>query len=101
MIILHASFPIDPDRRGEALDLADTLVERSNEEPGTIEYRATTDVGDEHVIRFFEQYENEEALEAHTETEHFQTFEERLPDLLAGEPKVVQFEVSDATELEL
>ena len=101
MIVLHAAFPIDPDKRAEALELADDLVEESNEEAGTLEYRATTDIGDENVLRFFERYEDAAAFESHTQTDHFQTFEERLPDLLAGDPEVVQFTVSDATELEL
>ncbi|WP_436911200.1 putative quinol monooxygenase [Halosimplex marinum] len=101
MIVLHASFPIDPEHRDEALELADDLVERSNEEPGMIDYRATVDLQDENVIRFFEQYEDEAAFEAHTGTDHFQAFEERLPDLLAGEPEVRRFEVESATDLEL
>jgi len=101
MIVLHATFPIDPDHREEALELADALVDESNEEDGMIDYRATTDVQDENVLRFFEQYEDQAAFEAHSQTDHFQRFEERLPDLLAGEPEVRRFEVSDASELEL
>lgn len=101
MIVLHASFPIDPEHREEALELADDLVERSNEEPGMIDYRATIDLQDETVVRFFEQSEDEAAFEAHTETDHFQTFEQRLPDLLAGKPEVRRFEVESATDLEL
>jgi quinol monooxygenase YgiN len=101
MIVLHASFPIDPDRHEEARDLAADLVERSNREDGMIEYRAAFDVTDPHTLRFFEQYEDAEAFEAHTETAHFQRFEERIPDLLAGDPQVVRFEVNDATELDL
>lgn len=101
MIVLHASFPIDPDRRDEALELVDDLVEQSQAEDGMIEYRATTDVQDPNVIRFFEQYEDAEAFESHTETAHFQEFEAALPDLLAGEPEVIQFDVDSATELEL
>lgn len=101
MIVLHASFPINPDKWDEALELADELVAESNTETGMIDYRATTDIQDDHTIRFFEQYEDAEALKAHNETEHFQAFEEALPELLAGDPEVVKFEVSDATKLEL
>jgi len=101
MIVIHASFPIDPEKRDEALELIETLVEQSNEEDGMIEYRATTDVQDENLVRFFEQYENEEAFLAHTQTDHFQEFESQLPGLLAGEPEVLRFDVSEATELDL
>ncbi|NIB99309.1 putative quinol monooxygenase [Halobacterium sp. R2-5] len=101
MIVLHATFPINPERREDALELADHLVEQSNEEAGVIDYRAAVDVQDEHVIRFFEQYEDAAAVDAHEESEHFQRFEDELPDLLAGEPEVLQFDVDDVTELGL
>ena len=101
MIVLHASFPIEPDRFDEALELVDDLVEESNRESGVIDYRAATDVRDEHTIRFFEQYRDVEAFESHGRTDHFRAFEEELPNLLAGDPEVRQFEVSEATELDL
>lgn len=101
IIVLHASFPIDSERRDEALDHVETLVEQSNQEDGVIEYRAAVDIEDENTIRIFEQYEDAEAVDVHNQTEHFQAFEERLPELLAGEPTVIRFEVSDATTLEL
>ncbi|MDZ5810194.1 putative quinol monooxygenase [Halorubrum sp. AD140] len=101
MIVLHAVFPIEPDSLDEALDHAETLVERSNEEEGMIDYRAATDVEDGTVLRFFEQYEDAAAFEAHTQTDHFRAFEAALPDLLAGEPRVTRFDVDSATELEL
>jgi len=101
MLVVHATFPIDPEKREEALDRAAELVEATREEPGVIAYSAGTDVQDPNRLRFVEQYEDAEAFAAHGESEHFATFEAALPDLLAGEPAVTQFEVSDATELEL
>lgn len=101
MIVLHATFPIDPERREDALDLADHLVEESNREDGVVDYRAAVDVQDENRIRFFEQYEDEAAVEAHENSDHFQRFEEALPELLAGEPEVLRFEVSDVAEPDL
>ena len=101
MIVLHAVFPLDPDRRDEALEVIAELTEKSRAEPGMIEYRPTTDVDDPNVVRFFERYEDEAAFEAHSKTDHFQEFEAALPDLLAGEPEVTRFEVDSVTEMEL
>jgi quinol monooxygenase YgiN len=101
MIVVHASFPLDPDRREEALDHVETLVERSRAEAGTVEYRATTDVTEPNVVRFLERYEDAAAFEAHTGTDHFRAFQEALPDYLAGDPEITRFEVESATELEL
>ncbi|MDS0476975.1 antibiotic biosynthesis monooxygenase [Natrinema sp. 1APR25-10V2] len=64
-------------------------------------YYATIDVQDDTVIRVFEQYEDHAAMTAHAESDHAQEFLDALPELLAGEPEVLQFEVSDVTELEM
>ncbi|MFC7132715.1 MULTISPECIES: putative quinol monooxygenase [Salinibaculum] len=101
MIVLHATFPLDPSKRDEALDLIEDVVEQSQAEDGIIDYRAATDISDPDTVRFFEQYEDNAAFEAHSQTNHFEVFEEALPDLLAGEPEVLRFEVDSASELEL
>lgn len=101
MIVLHAEFPIDPDSREQALEAAEELVAATNEEPGAIAYSAAVDLVDENRLRFVERYEDEAAFEAHSSSEHFQEFEQQLPDLLAGEPEVTRFDVESATELEL
>ena len=35
------------------------------------------------------------------ETDHYLSFAKSLPEWLAGEPEVLKFEVSEATELDL
>lgn len=101
MILLYATVPIDPDGREEALESIAELAERSREEDGVIDYRATTEVDDPNVVRFVEQYEDEAALGSHTESEHFQSFAESLPEFLAGEPELLRFDVDSVSEVEL
>lgn len=101
MIVLHAVFPIEPDKLDEALDLAEMMVEASNQEPGVINYRAATDVGAGNLLRFFEQYEDTSAMEVHLESDHFSTFEAALPDLLAGDPDITRFDVESVSDVEL
>lgn len=101
MIVIHASFPIDPDRREDALESLEDLVTASRREAGTIEYEAATDVSDPNVVRVFERYEDEAALGAHSQSDHFVEFAGALPELLAGEPTVTRFDVDSSTELDL
>lgn len=101
MIVLHATVPIAAEHREDALEMIAGLVADSRDEDGTITYRATTDVEDPNTVRFFEQYENEAAMQAHLETDHYLAFARALGDWLAGEPEVLKFEVSEATELDL
>lgn len=101
MIIIHAQFPIDPNRREAALEVFQALVEASQAEANTIEYSAATDIQNPNLVRFTERYESEADLEAHGETDHVAEFREALPDLLDGQPHVMQFEVESATEMDL
>lgn len=101
MIVVHASMPIDPDSRDEALSLAADLAEASRGEEGVVDYRMTTDVEDPNVLRVFERYEDEAALAAHGETEHFQRFQAGIADLLGGVPEITRFEVESAEAVDL
>jgi len=101
MLVVHATFPIDPEQREEALARAAELVSETRKEPGVIEYSAVTDLVESDLLRFVEVYEDEAAFAAHVESDHFQAFEEQLPDLLGGDPEVMRYEVSDASEVEI
>lgn len=101
MLVVHATFPIDSDRRDEAVEMIRELVDDSRQEAGIIEYRVATDIEDQNVFRFVERYEDEAAFESHADTDHFERFEAALPDLLAGEPEITRFEVDSATDVEL
>lgn len=101
MLVVHATFPIDPDRREEALEMTEPLAEHSRAEDGVVDYRVAVDADDPNLLRFFEQYEDEAALGAHTETDHFGEFASALPDLLDGEPEAFRFDVTERTELDL
>lgn len=98
---MHATFPINPDHRDEALDQIGTLAERSREENGVIDYRVAVAIDNPNLFKFFEEYEDEAAFEAHARTDHFQEFEAALPTLLAGEPDVTQFDDAEASTVEL
>ena len=101
MLVVHAAFPIDPDQRETALNHVQTLAKESRGEDGIIDYRVATDVDDGTLFRFFEQYDDEAAFEAHADSEHFAQFADVLPELLAGEPDITRFDVDSATAVEL
>jgi len=101
MIVVTATLPIDSDTREDALERIQNLVEQCQDDEGTLEYRAATDIADPNLVRFFERYEDEAALEAHTQTDHYQEFSAALPELLAGKPEITRYEVDSATDVEL
>ncbi|MFC5971124.1 putative quinol monooxygenase [Halomarina salina] len=99
MILQYAVIPIDPDSRDEAIEALTELGEQSRAESGVVDYRVTSDVDDEHTVRIVEQYEDEEAVEAHMTSDHFGTFQERLPSFAGGDVELYKYEVSDSTQL--
>lgn len=101
MLVIHATFPVEPDRRDEAVELFRELAARSREEDGVLDYRVASDVDEPNVFRFFERYEDETAFGAHAETDHFEELEAALPDLLAGEPDVTRFDVEAAVDVDI
>ena len=95
VLINHTTIPFDPARRDEAMELVTNLLEYSKAEDGTVRYRAMTDVENANVVRFFEQYEDVAAAEAHTESDQYRRFVKSLPDLVDGEIETVQFQTDD------
>jgi len=101
MLVVHATFPIDPNHRDRAVELMRELAEHSRAEDGIIDYRVNTDIDDANLFRFVERYESEAAFGAHVETDHFGEFEAALPELLDGEPDVTRFDVESVSDVEL
>jgi len=101
MLVIHATVPVDPESREEAVEEACSVAEESRKEEGVIDYHVAVDAEDENLLRFFEQYEDEAAFGAHASSEHFGEFASKLPGFLNGEPVLTQFEVTDASEVEL
>ena len=93
MIIVHAALPLDPDHRDEALDLIRDMTEKCPNDEGTIEYQASTDVNDPNLVRFVERYEDEEAVETHRGTDHYEEFGKTIQDMMAGKPDIDRYEV--------
>ena len=52
VIVVQTTIPFDPDRRTEALDAVEAMVEHSRTEDGTADYWAATDTVEPNLIRF-------------------------------------------------
>lgn len=89
MIVVHSTIRFAAERRDEARALVRDLADASRTEAGVVRYRAMTDLDDPDTVRFFEQYEDEAAWRAHTESEHYQAFVDALPGLVDGPMETV------------
>ena len=73
-----------PGEEDAVASLLEQLVEPSRAEPGVQVYIPTRDPADPTRFFIYEQYDDEAAYTAHTETEHFQAlgFGDAIPRLL-------------------
>jgi quinol monooxygenase YgiN len=99
MIVMHAEITLAPDSREEALEHVAELAATSRTEPGVIDYRATTDIEEPHVVRVIELYDDEEAVEAHLSSEHFEAFRDAIADHVRGRSELYRYDVENISQV--
>ena len=85
MILITGRFDVLPEKREEFLATARSLVPHEREQAGCINFDIFEDVTTPNRFLMLEEWESQEALDAHTSTEEFDRNEEALSALFAGE----------------
>lgn len=75
MIILVGCMRVATGKRDDALVALEPLVEGSRAESGCVEYSMGFDILDDHLLRVFEAFEDEDAWAAHRATSHVAEWE--------------------------
>jgi quinol monooxygenase YgiN len=99
MIVVAGTVRVRSDRRTEALRAAAAMVAATEAEPGCRRYRFYADLEDPDTFFLFEEWESEEALARHFQTEHMRVFRAELPSLLAGGADVRRYVVSSSSPM--
>lgn len=94
MTVVAGSVRIRPDKRDEAMRVALTMAKATQAESGCRTYRFSADLEDPSLFFIFEEWESDEALGAHFQSEHMRVFQAALPELLAGAPDIRFYTVS-------
>ena len=74
MLIVAGTIQVDPDSRDAATDALLEMMRETRKEPGNLEYAFTPDLADPGLLRIFEQWESQEALDAHFAAPHMAAF---------------------------
>jgi quinol monooxygenase YgiN len=93
MIIVHGSFPLNPELRDDALDMMRRMASASRAEFGCISYEFYVGLSDPNTLMLFQEWESVEALQDHFDTEHMEEFTKLLPSVLDGEVATRRYEV--------
>lgn len=99
MILVAGYLTVNPDHRHEALAAIDTCVTATQAEEGNIDYRYSVDLNDPNRFNLIEQWESEDAMNAHMATPHLATFLELIGGFVGGPVEVIRYDVSSSSKL--
>lgn len=99
MIILAGTLRIEPGKREQALIAIERMIEATRAEAGCRAYSFAFDVLDDHLVRIFEVFEDEAALEAHRASPHMAEWRAELPLLGIGDRDLWRYDVSSARSI--
>lgn len=94
MVIIAGTARIRPEARDDLLDAARRMIAASRAEPGCTAYRYAFDIDDPDLIHFFEEWQDQAAVDAHFATPHMAEFLAALGDTLDGPPTILRYDVS-------
>ncbi|WP_026565806.1 putative quinol monooxygenase [Bacillus sp. UNC41MFS5] len=92
MIIIHATFHINPAKRDLFLEEIQPLIAASREENGNISYRLQKDTENENVFTMVEVWQDMQAVANHNSSEHFTKFVANAKNFLTAPLEVKAFE---------
>jgi quinol monooxygenase YgiN len=89
MIVVIATVPVRPDKAGayEAL-FRDLVAEVRAREPGNLLYQLSKSREEADLYKVVELYADQQALDAHIGSAHFQAVLPQIGGCLAGEPQI-------------
>jgi quinol monooxygenase YgiN len=99
MIVIAGTIPIKPEHREEARQLVLQMAKATQAEAGCLIYQFYADLVDPNTFFIFEEWESDEALNRHFQTEHMKNFQQQAPKLLAGAFNVKRYTVQSATRM--
>ncbi|MFN8531032.1 MAG: putative quinol monooxygenase [Anaerolineae bacterium] len=86
MVMITGRFDIDPAKRDDFLAFTRSIVPRERQQPGCLGFDIFEDVTTPNRFLMLEQWESEEALDAHTSTDEFDQNDALLHSFVLGDP---------------
>lgn len=99
MIVLDVKFHLKDGCRDEAIAAMKTVAAATLQENGCAEYRFALPLNDNDPIVLFEEWESQDALNAHFETEHLASFRAKMEQVLQQPPVIRRYVVTEAGSL--
>ncbi|WP_445490818.1 putative quinol monooxygenase [Niallia sp. 03133] len=91
MIIIHAVFNVNPEKRDGFLAAMKPLIAGSQAEAGNISYQLYEDVDALNTFIMVEKWKDEQAVKAHNQESHFTNFVVKAEEFLSEPLDVAKF----------
>jgi len=95
MIIVAGEVRVAPGTLETLKPAMEKMLAASRDEEGCLAYTYAVDVLDPTVIRVFERWENEDALERHFRTDHMNAWRQALGDVTFLSRSIKSYEVTN------
>jgi quinol monooxygenase YgiN len=91
MVVVAGTASLRPGEGESAEKLIEEVVRLTRPEAGCLSYTFYYAIGDPNTIRVFEEWESEEALNAHLGQDHTQRFLASIGELVSSAPDVKRY----------
>lgn len=95
MLIVHATFDIKEGFRDQIVEMARECLVKTPQEKGNLKYTLLKGTQDETTLMYVEQWEDEEAFQAHLNMPYYRAFVEARAPFFNSPVKVEKFEVKE------
>jgi len=88
MIKIVSKNVIKDGQKDTFIQLTKELIEKSRQEAGCISYHLLQDINNDSVLTFIEEWQDQEAIDFHNNTEHFKRIVPLFADLRIGKSEL-------------
>jgi quinol monooxygenase YgiN len=99
MLVIAGRIQIDAANRDAAIAAAVEVMEATHREEGCISYTFSADLSDDGLFHIFEEWDSQDALDAHFKTPHMATFQGKFGGLGVKDMKIRRYEIASAGPL--
>lgn len=99
MLVIAGTISIDPEQREPAIAAALEIMTETHKEPGCISYTFSSSLSDPGTFQIFEEWESQEALDAHFKAPHMAKFQAQMGGLGVRGMKVQRYEIASVGPL--
>ena len=99
MLVIAGHIRIDPANRAAAVAAVSEVMAATREESGCISYTFSADLADEGLFHLFEEWESQEALDAHFKQPHMAKFQGAFGSFGVKGVKIQRYEVGSVSKL--